>query len=86
MYYDDPFGKVFTFKIPAEDLYELIVDYGGYAHGTIKKNGKITKENLKGRGLEYALRVQPNAKRETKSGRLWSRLLNYEVDYNADNF
>ena len=86
MYYDDPFGKVFTFKIPAEDLYELIVDYGGYAHGTIKKNGKITKENLKGRGLEYALRVQPNAKRETKSGRLWSRLLNYEVDYSADNF
>jgi hypothetical protein len=86
MYYDDLLGKVFTFKIPAQDLYDLIVDYGGYAHGTIHENGKITKENLKGRGLLYALRVQPNAERETKCGRLWSRLLEYEVDYNADNF
>ena len=86
MYHDDNLGKVFTFKIPAEDLYELIEDYGGYAHGTIKKNGKITKENLKGRGLEYTLRAQPSAKKETKSGRLWSRLLDYEVDYSADNF
>ena len=34
-------GKAFIFKVPSETLYELIIKYSGYAHGTCEKLGKI---------------------------------------------
>ena len=78
-------GKSYLFKIPSNDVYELIVEFGGYAHGTVKKLGKITRENLKGRGCEYALRVSPQCKGK-KNTALWQRLLSYEVAYDPSNF
>ena len=78
-------GKSYLFKIPSNDVYELIVEFGGYAHGTVKKLGKITRENLKGRGCEYALRVSPHCKGK-KNNALWQRLLSYEVAYDPSNF
>lgn len=78
-------GKSYLFKIPSNDVYELIIEFGGYAHGTVKKLGKITHENLKGRGCEYALRVSPQCKGK-KNTALWQRLLSYEVAYDPSNF
>ena len=56
-------GKAFIFKIPSSNLYELVVKYGGYAHGTCHKLGKISIENIKGRNCEYVIRCDPNKKK-----------------------
>jgi hypothetical protein len=85
MYEDEDTGKGHIFKIPSNNVYELIVRYGGYAHGTNKELGEITFDNMKGRNCEYALRCDPNAKKG-KSFELWNELLKHEVDYHPDNF
>ncbi len=84
MYEDDDIGKAYIFKIPSEDLYKLLPDYGGYAHGTKEKLGDITSENIKERYLEYALRANPNLKKGIQP--LWNELLKYEVEFHPDNF
>ena len=45
MYENDNIGKAHIFKIPSNNLYDLIVNYGGgYAHGTRDKLDNITIE------------------------------------------
>ena len=39
-------GELFIFRLTKRDIRELIFKYGGYAHGTIKKLGKITEKEL----------------------------------------
>jgi hypothetical protein len=78
-------GKAHVFKIPSYIVYELIVRFGGYAHGTCVALGKITSENIKNRNCEYALRCDPNAKKG-KSFNLWNEFMKYEVEYTSDNF
>ena len=79
-------GKGYIFKVPSDNMYDLIIKYGGYAHGTKKVLGDtITLENLKGRNCEYALRCNPNSKKG-KDYTLWNELLKYEVIYLKDNF
>lgn len=78
-------GNGFIFKIPSHKVYELIPKYGGYAHGTIGKLGKITCNNIKGRQCEYALRCNPNTKKGKKK-ELWDEFLKYKVDYKSENF
>lgn len=84
MYTKNDIGQAYIFKVPSNIVYELIVLYGGYAHGTKSALGPITNENIKGRNCEYALRCNPN----TKKGKslLWEELKKYEVEYNAENF
>lgn len=74
-------GQSYVILIPAIDLYNLIPKYGGYAHGTIVKNGHITIDNMYGHGYEYTLR--PNSiKRGTKSYELWTLLItNYSTTF-----
>ena len=83
--YENDIGKGYIFKIPSPIVYDLIVRFGGYAHGTCAVFGKITSDNIKGRNCEYALRCQPNAKKG-KSFELWNELMKYEVEYHHDNF
>ena len=78
-------GQAYIFKIPSHDLYGLVVKYGGYAHGTNSVQGKVTLNNMKGRGCEYALRCNPNAK-TGKNFELWNELIKYDVTYDAENF
>ena len=85
MYENDNIGKAHIFKIPSNNLYDLIVNYGGYAHGTCDKLDNITIDNIKGRNCEYALRCNPNAKKG-RNLKLWNEFIKYEVEYNADNF
>ena len=63
MYENDTMGNAHIFKIPSRIVHELIVRFGGYAHGTCTVLGKITSDNIKGRNCEYALRYDPNAKK-----------------------
>ena len=51
-------GELYVFKVPKLDIKNLVISYGGYAHGTIKEHGKITIESLKDENIikEYALR------------------------------
>ena len=84
--FEGEIGKAYIFKVPAEKIYELLPEYGGYAHGTVKELGKITCDNIKGRGCEFALRPNPNANEGTKPKKLWNELLKYEVEYLPENF
>ena len=68
-------GEIYWLLCKAEELYQLIPEYGGYAHGTIKQLGKITPENIYGRNCEYALRPNPQARPGTKPRKLWEIML-----------
>ena len=85
MYENVNLGKAHIFKVPSNAVYNMVVKYGGYAHGTIEVNGPITMDNLYGSNFEYALRANPNAL-AGPSAQLWNELLQYEVEYHADNF
>lgn len=65
--FEKPFGQVYWFLIPHDDIIEIINDYGSYAHGTITKLGKINRDNISGRNCEYAFRPNPTLKNTTKS-------------------
>lgn len=79
-------GKAYICKVPSEELYKLIPEYGGYAHGTVEEYGEITCDNIKGRNCEFALRPNPNGKEGTKPKKLWNEIKKYEVDYLPENF
>ena len=68
--FDDELGKIHWFLCPSNKLYELLPKYGGYAHGTIQKFGKIEMTNIHGHNYEYAIR--PNA---IKNTHLWNKLI-----------
>jgi len=87
MYYNSIKGKGFCFKVPADNLYELIIKYGCYSHGTCKKLGKINHDNIKGKNYEYSLRCNPNSNiKNNKNNKLWNELLKYEIEYIENNF
>jgi hypothetical protein len=73
--FDGEFGKVYWFLCRPKDLYELLPEFGGYAHGTTIKLGKIQNSNIAGRNCEYALRPNPRANTGTKSRELWNIFL-----------
>lgn len=85
MYENDSIGQAYIFKIPSNIVYDLIIQYGGYAHGTCSILGKITIDTIKGRNCEYALRCDPNSKKG-KTFDLWNEFKKYEVGYDAENF
>jgi hypothetical protein len=76
-------GEAYLLKIPAKDIYQLVVEYGGYTHGTISKNGVITKESISDKNTrhEYSLTAEPNASYGTKSRELWDKLIVYKADF-----
>lgn len=73
--YHGKHGKVYWFLCPAKEIYKLIPQYGGYAHGTVAKLGKITKSNLKGKNKEYALRPHLYAQKGSKPRMLWDLMI-----------
>jgi len=68
-------GELFIFNIPKENIFDIILKYGSYAHGTKKEYGDITLEKLKNSksSIEYALRP-------TYSDKLWNYILKYKID------
>ena len=66
--------EVTWFYVSPNDMNDLILEFGGYAHGTIKALGKITEDNIKGRNCEYALRPDPH-KKSGKARACWDALV-----------
>ena len=71
----DSGGELYIFNVPKIDMLQLILKYGGYAHGTNKKNGPITLEDLKNEKnmKEYAIRP-------TFGNKCWIDILQFRVD------
>jgi len=85
MYENDTIGKAHIFKVPSDNVYDLIIRFGGYAHGSTAMLGKITSDNIKGRNCEYALRCDPNAKKGNDV-EIWKEFMKHEVEYDPNNF
>ena len=68
-------GELFIFKLNKDDIKKLILSYGGYAHGTVQKLGKITEIELSNTAndKEYAIRPKYGDK-------CWNELLSFRVD------
>lgn len=81
-------GEAHVFKVPSEKIYELVLEYGGYTHGTVKRNGVITAESIRDKttDFEYSLSADPNSPNSTKSKKLWLELLEYSVPYSNKSF
>jgi hypothetical protein len=67
-------GELFIFKLNKTDMKKIIFKHGGYAHGTIKKLGIITEEDLENpaNDKEYAIRPKYGDK-------CWHELLNFRI-------
>lgn len=77
-----------VFKIPTENMYDFIVKYGGYTHGTFHQNGPITIESVRDRSkrFEYSLTYNPSVKGDGKNATFYKELLKFKVDYSPENF
>jgi hypothetical protein len=67
-------GQLYIFQVSKLDLLSIICEYGGYAHGTVKKNGKITFESMTNdkNDKEYAIRPKYGDK-------CWTVLSKYRI-------
>jgi hypothetical protein len=68
-------GELFIFKLNKFNMKNIILKYGTYAHGTIKKLGLINKKNLDEptNDKEYAIRPK-------YGDNCWCELLKYRID------
>jgi len=62
-------GELYIFNIPKIELKNLIASFGGYAHGTTREYGPITKESMT---REYAIR-------STINDTCWNALLTFRI-------
>jgi hypothetical protein len=70
----DSEGDLYIFKISKKEIKNIVVSYGGYAHGTIKEHGKITIDSLNDNKSikEYVLRPSIN-------DNCWKALLPFKI-------
>ena len=70
----DSLGELFIFRLTKEQIRPLLLQFGGYAHGTIAKLGPITMEELQNTSndKEYAIRPKYNDK-------CWKALLPFRI-------
>jgi hypothetical protein len=68
-------GELYIFRLNKANIKNLILKYGGYAHGTIQKLGEIKKEHLENEtnDKEYAIRPKYGDK-------CWNELLQFRID------
>jgi hypothetical protein len=67
-------GELYIFKVPKSDIKNLVVSYGGYAHGTINEHGIITKDSI-----NDELSIKEYAIRPTINDECWNALLEFRV-------
>jgi hypothetical protein len=67
-------GELFVFKIPKEELKEIILNHGSYSHGTKKEHGQITIDSLNNTHSlkEYSLRPRFN-------DNCWKALMKFRI-------
>lgn len=71
-------GKIYWILIKPIDLYKLLPEYGRYAHGTHKINGKITLESINNSNNNFEYSLRPNPNKNGKSKKLWNELVKYK--------
>jgi hypothetical protein len=71
----DKMGELFIFKLNKKQLRQIIYRYGGYAHGTVKKLGRITIDDL-----EDSLNNKEYAIRPKYGDSCWEELLKFRID------
>lgn len=71
----DTGGELYIFRVPKDEMVYLILNHGGYAHGTNKEHGSITIEDLKDEKnkKEYAMRPSYNDK-------CWKDIIKFRVN------
>ena len=74
----DTMGELFVFKLNKIDMKKIILNYGGYAHGTNKKLGKITQEEV-----DNIMNDKEYAFRPIYGGKCWCHLLQFRIDENS---
>ena len=67
-------GELYIFKVPKSDIKNLVVSYGGYAHGTINEHGIITNDSI-----NDELSIKEYAIRPTINDECWNALLEFRV-------
>jgi len=66
-------GELYIFKVPKKELKKIVLLHGGYAHGTIKVNGKITTKIIDNDNkIEYCIRPFINDD-------CWNKLMAFRV-------
>lgn len=65
----DEEGELYIFKVPKVDMKNIILLYGGYAHGTIKEHGVISLVTM---NKEYAIRP-------SFGDRCWNALMRFRI-------
>jgi len=66
-------GSMHVFRVSSDEMKRLIVDFGGYAHGTVKEHGPITMESFDEKKVrEYAIRP-------TVGDECWKALLPFSI-------
>ena len=69
-------GELFIFKIPKQDMIDIIISNGSYAHGTKRELGSITRETISEyKNREYAIRPSFNDK-------CWLNLMKFRIKEN----
>jgi hypothetical protein len=71
-------GELYVFKVSKSDIKKLIVSYGGYAHGTNKKQGAITIDSL-----NDEKNIKEYEFRPTINNRCWKALMAFRVPETA---
>ena len=71
----DLLGELFIFRLNKKEMKEMILKYGGYAHGTIQKLGPITSEDL-----DHATNDKEYAIRPKYGDKCWCDLLKFRIE------
>lgn len=71
----DTEGELFIFKINKDDIKKIILAYGGYAHGTLQKLGKITDVELDNQENDKEYSIRPKY-----GDKCWNELLHFRID------
>tara|TARA_Y100000389_G_scaffold204918_1_gene260786 strand:+ start:5482 stop:6096 length:615 start_codon:yes stop_codon:yes gene_type:complete len=78
----DNLGDLYIFRLNKSEMINLVYKYGGYAHGTLKKLGKITKEDLENVNNDKEYAIRPNMIQKKKKGEslnCWDELMKYRI-------
>jgi hypothetical protein len=65
-------GELYLFRVPKESMQNLIREYGGYAHGTVKEHGPVAQSFESEKILEYAIRP-------TYGDACWQALMDFRI-------
>lgn len=68
-------GELYIFRLNKNDIKLFILNYGEYAHGTIKKLGRITYDDLENPNNDKEYSIRPKY-----GDKCWNNLLNYRID------